>query len=1042
MLMHLKNIPLGGRLIDNTVFTLLDAFSDPAFLIDPSGIILDANAACVARIGKHSDTFPGTNLFDLQTSGVHIPELAAGLREKCEEVLRTGDRLTFEKKGNGNTFRYTITPTCSTNGKITHLFIVVQTPIEHRIEPEEQKELEIDKIIPEAIPCSIVIMNAGGRVLWLNQYAKDIIADNPDDNMLGLDAFKTIHPDDRASAMEIFRNILDTGVEGAVEVRRTDHDGTDFTWRIVHGRRITIDDKPCVLAVGIDITERKRTEDKLIENQKRFRQALEATHAGVWEWDLRTGENIWSDEIWELYGCERGKAQPSFDLWASSVHPDDRLTAIQVAIDAAKKGIELNNEFRVLRTDGTVRWLMSRGMPLFDDKGEAVQYLGTSIDITERKQTENALKENSIRLSQALEAARAGIWEWNLKTGENIWSDEIWSLFGLKRGRRSPSFELWENSIHPEDLKMALSAVTHAVEQEIEMNLEYRVIYPDGSVHWLMARGKPFRDNEGIADRYIGTIIDITERKRIEDERQKLLESKAGINAALEICHIGWWEIDLQNNTVLRSLEHERIFGYDSLRPEWTYQMFLEHIVPDDRAEVDRRYQESTATLSEWNIECRIRRTDGEIRWIWAVGGYQFDRTGRAARMSGLIQDITERRRKEEESANLQAQLQQSQKMELVGQLAGGIAHDFNNILTAILGNTELLLGKIDDTHPFSENLDDIRNSVKRSADLVRQLLAFARKENVNPKTMQLDDAVFNLQPMLRRLIPENIHFDWRLNSDKAKVSIDPSQLDQIVTNLCINARDAISGSGTITIETSTDHVIRNDFAVGDHRHVTGDYIRFSVTDTGSGIDPKTLPHIFEPFFTTKEIGKGTGLGLSTLYGIVKQNNGYIDCRSIPGKGSTFNVYLPEVENVRSEEMKKEAETLVEHSYGTILLVEDEPYILKILKEILEDKGYSVLVASNAEWAMRIAQKFMNHISLLVTDIMLPNMNGIELSNMLHADNPELKVIFMSGYAPDEFSQHQTFEQGVDFIQKPFTIENFTRIVSNTLSTSATSQAT
>jgi PAS domain S-box-containing protein len=906
MLKHSKNIPFGGRQIDNSVFALLDSFSDAAFLIDPFGTIIDANTAFATRIGNYSQEIPGVNAFALQSSALQIPEIAAGLREKSQEVLRTGNRLTFEEKQHGKTYRHTITPSCSRDGKITHLFVVVQDFIEKSVEHEEQKKFAIYKTVHDAIPCSIAIMDAKGCFIWLNQYASDLLTGKTEDESLGLDAFENMHPDDIAYAKENFLNILKTGNEVTVEVRRPVRGTTDFTWRIVHGRKIMVDGQPCVLAIGIDITERKRTEEKLIDNQKRFSQALEATHAGVWEWDIRTGENIWSDEIWELYGQERGKANPSFDLWANSVHSEDREMAIQVATDAAKKGIELNNEFRVSYPDGSVHWLMSRGMPLYDDKGNVVHYIGTSIDITERKQTEH--------------------------------------------------------------------------------------------------------------------------------ERQRLLESNAGLNAALEQSHIGWWELDLQNFTVHRSLEHERIFGYESLRSEWNYQMFLDHIIPDDREEVARKYQAAVTTLSEWNIECRILRTDGEIRWIWAVGGYQFDKAGKATRMSGLIMDITERKREEIEKANLQAQLQQAQKMELVGQLAGGIAHDFNNVLTAILGNTELLLGKTDTAHPFSENLENIRQSVTRSADLVRQLLAFARKQTISPKILQLDEAAYNLQPMLRHLIPENIQFDWQLDSKHARVRIDPTQFDQIITNLCINARDAISGSGMITIRTSVEYVDRSHIATGVHPcQNPGNYIRLSITDTGIGIDLKSLPHIFEPFFTTKEIGKGTGLGLSTIYGIVKQNNGCIDCRTVPGKGTTFNVYLPMFENVVPEDKAKEPDAIIEHANETILLVEDESYILKVLKELLEDKGYTVLAALDAEQAMIIANKYRNRIKLLITDIMLPNMNGIELSDNLRAGIPELNVLFMSGYAPEEIAHYKTFVIGVDFIQKPFTIQDFTRAVYNTL---------
>jgi nitrogen-specific signal transduction histidine kinase/CheY-like chemotaxis protein len=402
--------------------------------------------------------------------------------------------------------------------------------------------------------------------------------------------------------------------------------------------------------------------------------------------------------------------------------------------------------------------------------------------------------------------------------------------------------------------------------------------------------------------------------------------------------------------------------------------------------------------------------------------------------MSGFIQDITDRKRHEEEREQLQVQFQQAQKMEIVGQLAGGIAHDFNNALSAILGNAELVLGKVDPSLPFVENIRDIKKSASRSANLTRQLLGFARKQVMTPKVFALNEEVENLLPMLRRLIGNHIHFIWRPENDQTCVNIDPSQLDQILINLCINARDAIADNGIITIETKTLHIKASDCASGHPCQTPGAYIRISVSDTGCGVDAKAFPHIFEPFFTTKEVGKGTGLGLSTVYGILKQNKGFIDCRTDMDEGTTFIIYLPVYEALVEKRDDENVEYSVEPSNETILLVEDEPSILKILTGLLEDKGFKILAAQNADAAIVMADQFQGEIDLLVTDIMLPDINGVWLSEQLQSRRSGLKTLFMSGYTQETIARYKNFEDGINFIQKPFSINSFMSIVSRMIS--------
>ncbi|NTV99629.1 MAG: response regulator, partial [Chlorobiaceae bacterium] len=399
-----------------------------------------------------------------------------------------------------------------------------------------------------------------------------------------------------------------------------------------------------------------------------------------------------------------------------------------------------------------------------------------------------------------------------------------------------------------------------------------------------------------------------------------------------------------------------------------------------------------------------------------------------------VVTETTELKKAEEEREKLQVQLQQSQKMELIGKLAGGIAHDFNNILTGIIGNTEMVLGMIDQSSPYLENINDIHRLANRSAKLTRQLLAFARKEVMRPRVMELNEAVAELLPLQRRIIGENIHIVFHPSETPVFVNIDPVQLDQVLTNLFVNARDAISESGTIVIRCEAAKPEEHAGFKGEADFHPGEYICLSVTDTGCGIDNKVLPHIFEPFFTTREPGKGTGLGLSTVYGIVKQNKGHIFCRTRKGLGTTFDIYLPFYEKSVQEKDKTPKVHIPSGRRESILLVEDEPYVLRIMKDILESHRFTVYTAGNAEEGMQVARRHQNLFNLLVTDVMLPKSNGVQLSMQLKKENPRLKVLFMSGYAPEYIGHMRKFETGTNFIQKPFMINDFMKAVQNALS--------
>ena len=383
------------------------------------------------------------------------------------------------------------------------------------------------------------------------------------------------------------------------------------------------------------------------------------------------------------------------------------------------------------------------------------------------------------------------------------------------------------------------------------------------------------------------------------------------------------------------------------------------------------------------------------------------------------FRDITDDKLAEAEREKLQLQLNQAQKMESVGRLAGGVAHDFNNMLSVILGNTEIILEELETTQPFYDNLEEIQNAAVRSTDVVRQLLAFARKQTIAPKVLDLNKTVEEMLKMLRRLLGENIDLSWKPAADIWFVKIDPGQIDQILVNLTVNARDAINGVGSLIIETGRQ-IFDQEYCNGHPGFIPGDFVMLTVSDNGCGMDKNTLNNLFEPFYTTKDMGKGTGLGLATVYGIVKQNNGFINAYSEPGRGSTFKIYLPRFLADEKTDKTIPEKKVTAGGSETILLVEDEPAILKMTRMMLERKGYTVLSAATPAEAVKKAKNYSNAIDLLMTDVVMPEMNGRDLAEHITTLYPNIQLLFMSGYTANVIAQKGFLDEELAFIQKPF----------------------
>ena len=520
-------------------------------------------------------------------------------------------------------------------------------------------------------------------------------------------------------------------------------------------------------------------------------------------------------------------------------------------------------------------------------------------------------------------------------------------------------------------------------------------------------------------------VRDITERKRLEmsllesEERYCLLtqNSLTGI-----YIHVGGL-LKFVNNRFAEMLGYapEEIVG----RQYWDF------VHPEDKEMVKSiSLARARGEAAPPEYEFRHQSKDGKTLWVHnlpTIINYQ----GQTATMGNLA-FIDDRKRAEKEKVKFEAQFHQAQKMESVGRLAGGVAHDYNNISSIIIGFSELALEKVKQDDPVHDDLMEIYTAANRSTDITRQLLAFARQQTIAPKVLDLNDTIESMLKMLRRLIGEDINLAWIPHPDLWPVKMDPSQLDQILANLCVNARDAITDVGKLSVE--TQNVTLDEAYCADHAgFVPGEFTLLAVSDSGSGMDKETLEKLFEPFFTTKGVGQGTGLGLSTVYGIVKQNDGFINVYSEPGKGSTFKIYLPR-HTGKTQKLRTVDTAKIPTGRGeTVLVVEDEVSILKLAHRILDGLGYKVLVARTPGEAMDLVKEHTGNISLLITDVVMPEMNGRDLAERLHTGYPDIKTLFMSGYTANVIAHRGVLEKGVNFIQKPFSRKDLAVKVRETL---------
>jgi PAS domain S-box-containing protein len=831
------------------------------------------------------------------------------------------------------------------------------------------------------------------------------------------EVIKIIHTDDREMVTAAIQHSHDPSGDGLfnVEFRVILHDGT-IRWLSTHSHTFfegEANERRAVRTIGAvrDITVERQSHDALEQGKIYAERLIESASAIIVVLDSEGKVQVFNKAAEEITGYTRQEILRH--NWFEILVPQNKYPEVwNIFRNATQEGIPKLFENPILTKEGVERIISWQNTELYEN-GTYSGSISYGTDITNRKQAEEAVRKSESRFRTLVQTIPDMIW---LKDQDGVYlscNTKFGRFLGAKEedivGKTDYDFV---DSEQAECLRAQDREVIAAGKSCI--NEEWVTFSANGNRLLLETIKTPMYDSEGVLVGVLGIGRDITERRNNEEalQRYSFLMKEMG-----KAAKIGGWEFDTATGrgtwTEEVALIHE-VEPTDATSVETGLSFYTE----ESRDLVTQAIENTTKSGEPYTLELEMITANGNHKWVKTIG-YPVFENGKVVKLRGSFQDITKRKHNEIEREKLQAQLTQAQKMESVGRLAGGVAHDFNNMLGVILGYTELSLELTENDQTLHSSLQEIQMAALRSADLTRQLLAFARKQTVTPKVIDLNSTVESMLSMLRRLIGEDINLVWLPAKKTEMVKIDPSQIDQILANLCVNSRDAMKDTGKVTVETHNVEV--SEVYQSQHPHFrAGKYVVLMVSDNGSGMSKETQNKLFEPFFTTKEQGKGTGLGLASVYGIVKQNNGYINVYSELGLGTTIKIYLPQHETYEEHLYAKKFAEDAARGNETILLVEDEPAILKMTARMLEQLGYKVLKTSIPTEAVDIARAHAGEIQLLITDVIMPEINGRALAKSILAIIPELKCLFMSGYTSNVIAHHGVLDKGVLFIQKPF----------------------
>jgi PAS domain S-box-containing protein len=817
-------------------------------------------------------------------------------------------------------------------------------------------------------------------------------------------ALLPLHPEDRERHTKDLREFL----QGRGELREGEYrmrpaDGKD---RWVRVRNLCVRDAAgrATRLIGSvsDIDAQKRAEASLRESEERFALAVAGANDGIVDWDMINDRFYSSKRAMEIVGIESETTVRTREEWRSGIqyHPDDR----QPTRDGLERFLAGRDEvrdigFRVVRADGSLRWVRIRQICVRDADGKPLRLVGSISDVTSEKRAQEALRESEERFALAVAGANDGIVDLDIADTRMFMSERAMEILGVQSAVSVRPRDEWMKLLrfHPEDVQRLEESYRWILQGEGDMREgEYRVRRGDGAYRWVRIRGKTVRDAAGKSVRWAGSVSDIDAEKRAAEALRRNEERFA---LAVAGSNDGIWDFDFAAGRVFVSARAREIVCVPpgpELMPidEWLERL-SRHVHPEDEP---RRRDAMEAHLAgetpAYEGEYRVRHPEGGYRWVHVRGLCIRDADGKPLRMAGSVSDIDAQKRAEAALRESQAQLLQAKKLEAIGTLAGGIAHDFNNILSAILGYGEMAQKDSAEGTPLRRHIDAAMSAGMRAKSLVERILAFSRSGIGERRPVNVQAVVGEALDLVESSLPTGVRLERTLSAGDAAVLGDPTQIHQVVMNLCTNSVQAMRTKGTLAV--SLDLVEKGGSVAATSALPGGAYVRLAVRDTGSGIAPGLLERIFDPFFTTKEVGVGTGLGLSMVHGIVTDLGGGIDVDSRPGEGSTFTVYLP---RSGSAAATTNIEEVVPNGAGeTVLLVDDEEGLVRLGEEMIASLGYEPVGFASATVALETFRASPERFDAVLSDEAMPDMTGSELAREIRAIRPDVPVVLMSGF--------------------------------------------
>lgn len=981
---------------------LFEAAADAIYLLDGegerAGHIISANSAAARMHGYTVDELLNLSILDLDT-----PESAARAPERLERVLR-GEPLREEvthRRKDGSVFHLEINA-CLLELQNRKCILAIDRDITERKRAEEELHLR-----DSAVSCSISgisILDLDGKVTYVNPAALRLWGYGCEDEVLrqqGLGFW--ISREQARAAFEI--TLRSGGWVGELVARRKD--GSSMEVQVALTLVRNLEETPvAIMGWYLDISERKRMERALKDSEERFRLAFENANIGVCLVDTQGRLIKVNDRMCKMFGYARQELENMTvdDL----THPED-LDVSQTFMERARSGEIDRAEFekRYIHKQGHIVWGHVVSTLVRDNQGRPVYFISHVQDNTRQKLAEDALRESEERYRYIVENIEDLICTHDMEGNLHFVSSTASHMFGT-----DPSDMIGTNirSYLAPEVADQFAPFLAELRKHGRMKGHMLVQMASGEKRLWEYRSKVY-SQVGSQPIVLGIARDVTERRRAEQTERRLVtaieQANEGViitdtdgtiqyvNPGLElITGYGKDELVGQNPRIFKSGAHDRLF-----------------------------YKELWDTIKAGNIwkgRLTNRRKDGRVYYEDATISPVKDSWGKVMNFVAVKRDITEH-------LELSRQLLHAQKMEAIGTLAGGVAHDFNNILQVVLGYSELLLGEEGFSRRHRVDLQKMNQAAKRGADLVQRLLTFSRKSEIKTQPLDLNRRIREIRKMLERIIPKMVDIQLILADDLATVDADPTQVDQVLMNLAVNARDAMPEGGTLIIETANT-ILDEEYARTHLESKPGHYVFLAVTDTGEGMDKETLEHIFEPFYTTKGVGEGTGLGLAMVHGIVRHHGGHIRCYSEPGQGTTFKIYLPALS---SEEGPTETDVkdMPRGGSETVLLVDDEEHIAELGERILGKAGYTVLTAKNGREALAYYKDSCGKISLVVLDLIMPEMGGIQCLQELLKMDPAVKVIIASGYSPNGPAKDALGAGAKGFVNKPYNVRQFLEVV-------------